>query len=66
LRIEGKEEKKILKKEREREKTHGHQNRKHQQSCINENADIHAQNFEEGLFQSCLDAGSDKNRGCCL
>jgi gamma-glutamylaminecyclotransferase len=32
LRIEGKEEKKILK--RERKKTHGHRNRKQQQSCI--------------------------------
>jgi hypothetical protein len=64
LRIKGKEEKKILKKERERERErkHGHQNRKQQQ----DNADIHAQNFEEEFFQSCLDAGSDQNRGCCL
>jgi hypothetical protein len=41
-------------------------NRKQQQSYINNNADIHVRNFEEGLFQSCLDAGSDQNRGRCL
>ncbi|KAJ6857236.1 hypothetical protein NC651_038823 [Populus alba x Populus x berolinensis] len=29
---------------------------------INNNDDIHVRNFEEGLFQSCLEAGSVQNR----
>ncbi|KAJ6422564.1 hypothetical protein OIU84_027516 [Salix udensis] len=32
----------------------------------NDDVDIHVRNFEEGLFQSCLDAGSDQIRRCSL